>query len=187
MPNLPFADSFQGIADVFLHRPALYLPFMEFTAKIMDSDFEPSREEREALALRVSVLNGCAFCISSHRAALVAMDARPKLIAAAESGDADETTEPRFAAALDLAEKLTRAPGKIGQADIQPLIEAGWSEQAIEDILNVISLMNFFNRIVDGFGIEGSTDYFESIGTMLAKGYSPIVVMMREKVIAPAA
>ncbi len=48
--------------------------------------------------------------------------------------------------------KLTRQPGDVGEADIQPLRDAGFDDQAIGDIATNCALFAFFTRIVDGLG-----------------------------------
>ena len=64
----------------------------------------------------------------------------------------------------------------MGKADIKPLLDAGWGEQAIEDAINVISLFNYVNRLVDALGIENGDDYFRMVGKTLANnGYAPLL------------
>ena len=61
-------------------------------------------------------------------------------------------------------------------ADIDVLKDKGVSEQTIEDTVNVVSLLNYVNRLVDAFGVEGSPDYFNMVGTSLAKnGYAALI------------
>ena len=53
---------------------------------------------------------------------------------------------------------------------------SGISEQAIEDATNVISALNYLNRLVDAFGFEGSPEYFKMVGAALAKsGYAALI------------
>ncbi len=55
---------------------------------------------------------------------------------------------------LDYAHKLNHAPGRVGEADLAPLREAGFDDQGIMDIVMMVALFNFMNRAADGLGVE---------------------------------
>ena len=55
---------------------------------------------------------------------------------------------------LDFAVRLTLHPGDLRQADIQPLRDAGLSDTAIHDVVQVVALFNYFNRLADGLGVD---------------------------------
>ena len=42
----------------------------------------------------------------------------------------------------------------MGQADVDTLREAGFSDRAIHDATQVISYFNYINRIADSLGVE---------------------------------
>lgn len=171
MPNFQQFQGFRGVADVFLRDPELYLPLLQFLERVMTRPSELSIAEREMLATRVSELNGCGFCVAAHQAALDAMG----------SGDA-ANPRPQFQALLKLAETLTRTPDVFGQADVEAALQAGWSEQAVEDAVNVVGLFNYINRLVDAAGIEADTDYCRQTGEALAeKGYAFLLGMVSKK------
>ena len=57
-------------------------------------------------------------------------------------------------ALCDHANKLTRTPAAVTQADIDRLRELGLSDRAINDATQVISFFNYINRIADGLGVD---------------------------------
>jgi uncharacterized peroxidase-related enzyme len=59
----------------------------------------------------------------------------------------------------DFAVKVTVEPAKVSAADIDLLREAGWSDPAIHDSLQVIAYFNYVNRIADAVGIEDEPDW----------------------------
>lgn len=182
MSYLSHSKSYKGVADVFLRDPDRYGPLLRFIESVMTGKSELSKAEREMIASHVSKLNGCAFCLGAHKWTLAAMDINPNLIAAAEAGDDSNHLDERMRSVLRFAAKLTRTPHNIGQSDIDALLGAGWSEQAIEDAINVISIFNYVNRLVDGFGIEGSESYFKQVGKVLAtEGYAPLIEQTSRK------
>ena len=136
---------------------------------------ELSRVERETIALYVSDLNDCGYCVGSHQAVL-------RGLGAGEGGVALEQASAAMRPVLDFAHKLTLTPGAIDQVDIDTVRAAGWSDQAVEDIINVVSLFASLNRLVDGLGIAGSPAVFEKSGPMIAQhGYGPLVQALDQK------
>ncbi len=176
MGYLNQTKDFQGIADVFLRDPDRYAPLLQFIESVMAGASELTAAERELIAAHVSKLNGCSFCVGAHSWTLAAMDIDLALIESIERGNDHEALDGRLRVALRFAAKLTRTPDEIGKADIERLRRAGWSDQAIEDVISVVGLFNLVNRLVEAHGIKGSEDYFKQIGATLAnQGYAPLV------------
>ncbi len=176
MSNLSYSRNFKGVADVFLRSPKVYKPALQFFENVMLGASELSKEEREIIATHVSRINGCDFCVNAHRATLIAMGVNGATIATLENGPNIEGVRDQIKDLLVFAEKLTRTPAEISIADIDALKEKGVSEQTIEDTVNVVALLNYLNRLVDAFGVEGSPDYFKVVGASLAKnGYAALI------------
>ena len=53
---------------------------------------------------------------------------------------------------LAYSEKLTLEPATVGQADVDALSEAGFSDAEIGDIAMTVAFFSYMNRIVDGLG-----------------------------------
>jgi len=71
---------------------------------------------------------------------------------------ADDWHECGLSAAVgglaEFAEKVTRTPADVSEADIAGLREVGWSDQAIHDAVQVIAYFNYINRVADALGVE---------------------------------
>ena len=179
MSHLSYSKDFQGVADVFLRDAGLYAPLLQFIETVMTRPSDLTKAEREMIAAHVSKLNDCGFCLGAHRWTLAAMDISPALIDEIEDG---ASVDGKMRAILTFAGKLTRDPGAVRQSDIDAVTSAGWSEQAVEDAINVTALFNYVNRLVDAFGIEGNETYFKHVGQMLAsQGYAPLVKSALDK------
>lgn len=179
MSFLTYSANFKGVVDVFMHDPSGYLPFTQLMAAIMDGDSEPTQSQREQIALHVSSLNDCHYCVGSHRAVLANLGEGEQTIQDAESG---RSNDKKTRAALEFAAKLTRQPGAVAQSDIDQLRADGWSDQGAEDIIKVVSLFSFLNRLVDGMGVKSSNETFVQSGQMIAAhGYGPVVQMVQGK------
>lgn len=176
MSNLSYSRNFKGVADVFLRSPKVYKPALQFFENVMLGESELTKEEREIIATHVSRINGCDFCVNAHRATLIAMGVNDSTIATLEDGPNIDGVRDQIKDLLVFAEKLTRTPADISIADIDALKDKGVSEQTIEDTVNVVALLNYLNRLVDAFGVEGSPDYFKAVGSSLAKnGYAALI------------
>lgn len=62
---------------------------------------------------------------------------------------------PAERAMLDYAVKLTVAPSTVSEADVQTLRARGFDDRDILDIVYVICLYNFNDRMADATGITG--------------------------------
>ncbi len=176
MANFSYSRNFKGVADVFLRSPKFYTPLLQFLENVMVGESELSKEEREIIAAQVSHINGCHFCVEAHRATLSAMGVNDATLSTLEMGPDIEGVSEQLKDLLVFSEKLTRTPAEVTIADIDALKDKGVAEQTIEDTINVVSLFNYVNRLVDAFGVEGSPDYFKMVGASLAKnGYAPLI------------
>ncbi len=176
MTNFNYSRNFKGVADVFLRAPKVYKPLLDFLENVMIGESELSKAEREIIAAHVSRINGCQFCVEAHRATLIALGVHEVTVATLEMGPNIEGVSEQLKDLLVFSEKLTRTPAEITIADIDALKKAGISEQTIEDTVNVVSLFNYVNRLVDAFGVQGSPEYFKIVGSSLAKnGYAALL------------
>ena len=57
-------------------------------------------------------------------------------------------------AMLSFAVKLTKAPARMDDADVEALRSAGFSDRDILDIVEVVGYYAYANRVADGLGIE---------------------------------
>ena len=70
-----------------------------------------------------------------------------------ESASIEEELKPLFR----YVKKLTLEPSKIQKKDAEEVFRAGWSELALFDAVQVCSLFNMMNRLVDGTGVKPDT------------------------------
>jgi uncharacterized peroxidase-related enzyme len=109
-----------------------------------------TRGEREAIAVAVSQVNGCDYCVNHHREALGAVERTD----AVGRGGAKQDRPARRAAMLAYAEKLTTAPHTVNAVDVQGLRAVGLGDRDILDVALIASYFNFVNRIALGLGVE---------------------------------
>ena len=60
---------------------------------------------------------------------------------------------------LDYAVELTQDPHGPGEAGIAGLRSSGWSDEEILEATEVIGFFNYYNRLVDGLGVEDESEW----------------------------
>lgn len=70
-------------------------------------------------------------------------------------------------------DKVNRTSNQIRQRDVNEVLRAGWSEEAIYDAITVCSLFNFYNRWIDATGVQDMpAQAYELSGVRMAeRGY----------------
>lgn len=112
---------------------------------------------RELIKLRVSQINGCAFCIDLHwKDAREDGETEQRLYSLAAWRECPYYTE-RERAALLLAEELTRIADRPVPEEVHAQVAEQFNEQEMGDLLWTIAAINAWNRLSIGAGtIPGS-------------------------------
>lgn len=77
-------------------------------------------------------------------------------------------------ALLRFVRKVNKECATVSQADIDELKASGWTEEAIYDAVTVCALFNFYNRWIDGTGVQDmSAEHYRKNAKRMAKdGYA---------------
>jgi uncharacterized peroxidase-related enzyme len=123
-----------------------FLPFYASVGKSLD------RKLYEMVYLRVSFINGCHYCQQHHLASSKRIGLTTEDWNALKDGNHSRFTE-KEQTALAYAEKLTRTPGEIMDADFEKL-KKHFSDAEIVDVHLLTGLANLTNRFTDPLGLE---------------------------------
>ncbi len=114
-----------------------------------------SRAEREMIAVVVSRLNGCHYCLRHHHAGLRRLLPADRAPVADSLADGEPSgLTPRETAMVQWAVQLTTMPQEVTRQDTQSLRAAGLDDREILDLAQVIGYFNYVNRLVTGLGVE---------------------------------
>ena len=113
-----------------------------------------SRAEREVAATAVSRSNGCVYCASVHAQRFEQLAKRNDVMAQMFDDPDTAGTNARERAIIQSSLALTRAPGSFGAAQLQPLRDAGLTDQEILDMLHSAALFGWANRLMLNLGKE---------------------------------
>ncbi|MEC8016340.1 MAG: peroxidase-related enzyme [Pseudomonadota bacterium] len=133
-----------------------------FTAMYNDlmlADSGLSKLEREMIAVVVSSINSCFYCLVAHGAAVRQLSGDPKLGEMLVMNYRVAPIESRQRAMLDFAAKATKASAEIEEADRQILRDHGFSDRDIWDIANVTGFFNMSNRVASATGMVPNDEY----------------------------
>ena len=162
-PSLEKLGFVPNVLRLFALRPTHLLAWNAHYEEAMKGESGLTKAEREMIAVVVSVTNDCAYCIAAHSAALRKLTKDPGLADQVAADHAQAEISSRMKLALDYAVKLTRTPQQVVEDDIRTLREAGWSDEDVMDIAEVIGLFNFSNRLASGLGWAPNPEY-EALG-----------------------
>ena len=107
----------------------------------------------ELVALRVSQINGCAFCLDMHSKALLNQGVSENKIFVLSAWRDTSLYSSEERAALLWAEALTQIGGNGVSEKVYSEVSEYFSETEIVDLTMVIVAINGYNRINIGFGI----------------------------------
>ena len=118
-----------------------------------------SKLEREMIAVTVSSINKCFYCLASHGQAVRALSGDPILGEMLVMNWRAADLDARQSAMLAFAEKMTVESHKIVEADRESLRAVGFSDRDIWDIANVAGFYNMTNRVASATDMRPNDEY----------------------------
>lgn len=133
--------------------------FTDMYNDLMLGDSGLSKLEREMIAVAVSSVNHCYYCLTAHGAAVRQLSDDPKLGEMMVMNYRAAELSPRRKAMLDFAVKLTEAPATIEESDRAGLRSAGFSDRDIWDIASTAAFFNMSNRVAAAIDMRPNDEY----------------------------
>jgi len=117
---------------------------------------------QEVISAYVSTLNDCPYSYANHWKNAAHLMGDPDRAAAVEAALQARRPDTVFdggqLALLQYAEKLTLTPGKMVEADVQALKDAGVPDGEILEANQIIGYFNYVNRLLNGLGVTTAGD-----------------------------
>lgn len=126
---------------------------------IMLADSGLSKLEREMIAVTVSSVNKCYYCLTAHGAAVRQLSGDPKLGEMLVMNWRVAPLDARQKAMLNFAEQVTVASAKIEDKDRDALRLVGFSDRDIWDIAAVSGFYNMSNRMASALDMRPNDEY----------------------------
>ncbi len=148
-----------NVLRAYAFDPAKLKTFIDMVDDLMLGDSGISKLEREMIAVAVSAVNHCHYCLTAHGAAVRQRSKDPELgELIAQNYRAGDLPKKQMAM-LDFAVKLTETPAKMVAADRQTLRDAGFSDRDIWDIAATASFYNMSNRMAAATDMTPNREY----------------------------
>ena len=128
----------------------------------MLADSGLSKLEREMIAVVVSSINRCFYCLTAHGAAVRELSGDPILGEQLVMNYRTAELTPRLRAMLDFAALLTSASHTVEEQHRQSLRDGGFTDRDIWDIINVTGFFNMTNRVASGTAMVPNDEYHGS-------------------------
>lgn len=175
----------ESVPDLILvcqHRPDFFgRPFLAWVDTSLRGASEWTQGERELMAALVSERNQCPFCVGTHgapAAALMGEEVVRTVLSADLSGAEGAATDgtelaPALRAVLVFIQKLTLEPAEVDASDVERVVAAGVSPQALRDAVEVCAAFNVINRVAEGLAFEPLNEKARkfSVGFVTRRGY----------------
>lgn len=179
MPFLPSLDHDDKVPHAFAKfQNGTQLALLQFHQALLRGESEFSVKERELMAAFVSGINACQYCHGAHSSVAKLYGVPEDLISGLLEDLPSSAVDQKMKPVLAYISKLTTTPTRMTQADADAVFDAGWSEQALYDAVEVCCLYNFMNRLVEGLGLTVNPEHFDMEGQMLMQhGYEGVAEM----------
>lgn len=148
-----------NVLTSYAHDDAKLSAFAAFYNDLMLAPSGLSKLEREMIAVAVSSVNRCYYCLAAHGAAVRQLSGDPVLGELLVMNYRAAELSARHRAMLDFAVKLTETPHLIGEEDRAGLRRAGFAERDIWDIGAVASFYNMSNRMASAVDMRPNAAY----------------------------
>lgn len=136
-----------NVLNAFAWNSTKFDGFTRMYNDLMLGDSGLTKLEREMIAVVVSSVNSCYYCLTAHGAAVRKLSGDPILGEQLVMNYRTADLTPKMRAALDFAYILTKNPVEMDEPHRQNLRDAGWTDREIWDIIAVTAFFNMSNRM----------------------------------------
>ncbi|HUG59547.1 MAG TPA: peroxidase-related enzyme [Candidimonas sp.] len=140
-------------------RPNKLRNFMAMYNELMLAPSGLSKLEREMVAVVVSSVNHCYYCLVAHGQAVRKLSGDPELGDMMVMNYRVAKLDTRQRAMLDFAWKLTSTPAQVIEEDRAQLRAAGLNAEDIFDLADTVAFFNMSNRMAIGIDMIPNREY----------------------------
>lgn len=158
MPFVSTMKDVSNIADVYARRPDRFGDWHKIPENLLRGPSELSREFRQLISCYISALNACRYCVGTHQKVAAAFGYSEDLVAQLLEDPDNAAIEANYKPILKFLRKLTDTPSRLVQADVDAILEAGWSEETVSDLVAHGAMWAFINRMAMGHGLDPLPD-----------------------------
>ena len=148
-----------NVLKAYAFNPVKLQAFADMYNDLMLGPSGIEKLEREMIAVVVSSVNKCYYCLVAHGAAVRKLSGNPELGEQMVMNYRTADLSAKQRAMLDFAERLTEAPQSVDEVDRQKLRDVGFADRDIWDIAAVVGFFNMSNRIAVASDMRPNQEY----------------------------
>lgn len=144
MCHLSYMNEFNdNLLMLLVQKHSRYRPIVEFFDRMTRELAELSWVQAEQIAQAVSEANRSTFCNGIRRG-------MTRVLQGNGAGSADG----KLSLLIEFALKVNRDASAIGQQDVNTLVDAGWREQTVEDVVGLVAIQKLYNTLAAALGFR---------------------------------
>lgn len=148
-----------NVLAAYAFHPEKFRAFVQMYNELMLGPSGLSKLEREMIAVAVSAVNRCFYCLTAHGAAVRQLSGDPALGEMLVMNYRAAPLDARTRAMIDFAVKVTEASYRIEESDRAALAHQGFSDADIFDIAAVAAFFNMSNRMASAIDMRPNAAY----------------------------
>ena len=136
-----------NILKTMAHSPVALQAYLGLSGAFADAKLPPKL--REQIGLAVGEDNQCGYCVAAHSAIGKLSGLTPEEI---EGGRRGRSPDPKTAAILKFAKKLSANRGNVTDPELAEVRKAGCSDEEIFEVVTAVALnlfTNYVNHVAD--------------------------------------
>jgi uncharacterized peroxidase-related enzyme len=136
-----------NLAGIMAESPAMIKSLLALAMNFGQSSLNPV--EQQVVAITVSAVNGCAYCVASHSMAALKAKMDDGELAKLRAGDS--LSDPKLEALRAFTAAVVEKRGWLDDAEIEAFMAAGYTKQSLLDVMTGVTmktLTNYTNHMV---------------------------------------
>jgi uncharacterized peroxidase-related enzyme len=146
---------------VYGYRPERLSAWLAHFGQLQEPSENLTAADREMIAVVVSSLNRCAYCMVSHSASLREHLGYAALADRIAVNWRHAGLTGKQLAICEFVELLTVAPHTVSAADLERLEVVGLSRKEVWDVAEIAAMFAFTNRLTLATGMMPNIEYYE--------------------------
>ena len=174
-----FLEKYKSVYDVFIDNWSYQSHFVAYLESLMRKETLLPLHIKEMIFAYVSGLNNCQYCKNIH--AEISKKLLRDHVDLDPSSDIElSNIEEQFKPVLKFSHKVNESIDRITEEDVKVVLDFGFPENVITEIISICSAAQFMNTIVKAHSIQPLNDNMNiaSAKVMIEKGYSGLAEYM---------
>ena len=177
-----FLNKYKSVYNVFLDNWDYQSHYVMFLEKLLYEKTILPTHIKEMIFAYISSLNGCIYCKNIH--AEIAKELIEEIKISSPLEDISMSSiEDEYKAVLKFSYKVNEDLDSINQNDVDEILENGFPENVISEVIAICSAAQYMNTTVKAHNIPALNDNMNaaSVKMMIQKGYQGLAEYMIDR------